>query len=196
VRINDKYEKARDLFIENRGSRDLMLDNKCLEEYEQLKIPKEMECVWKDEFIKDRFIKASSQGIKVIDLICGVCLIAGYYGNYSDYQRILSIKDLYLKDSDMFEYIMFFDKVLDSIRILIRNNDMPNESKLKIVCKFEAMLNETISKKVSVPDKTFNTITCKYGIEPKKNFLNNKLNKIINEVKGIKMELSNFAKHF
>ena len=125
------FDRAKDIFIENRGSQDLMLDNGCLDEYTQFKVSKGMEYAWKDEFIEDQFNKASSHSIRFADLVCGVCLMAGYYGNQSDYQKIFSIRHLYLNGLDMIDYIMYLNKVLDSIRIMLRNNEMTIESKLE-----------------------------------------------------------------
>ncbi|HHY27469.1 MAG TPA: hypothetical protein GX523_12155 [Desulfitobacterium dehalogenans] len=117
--MRDTYEKARAIFIENLGSRGLMLDNHCLQEYEQFKVPKEVECLWKDECIADQF-------------------------------------------------------------------DMNLKSKLQIIHEFESILNETIREKDLIPDQLVDSITRKYGIEPKRDFTNSRLNEILNEVRGLK----------
>lgn len=187
------FDRAKEIFIENLGSQNLMCDNGCLEEYLQYNVPKEMEYAWKDEFIEDQFSKASTGMITIDDLIRHVCIMAGFYGNQSDYKRIFGIKRLYLNGSDMFRYVRYLDIVLDSIRDMLRHNEITLEPKLEIVSDFEDIIDEIINGKDNIEDKTYHRIAQKYGLGIRENYNMTNLRKINDEVKGIKQSLANLT---
>jgi hypothetical protein len=190
--MSNLNDRAREIFLDNRGNRELMKENKSLKEYEKYKISKDMEITWKNEYINEQFIKADAQSIDVIQLVNNICGIIISFKDYSDYKKLLSIKNKYLTESDIFEQIMYFKKVIDSmLSILTLNNAITNKAKLEMACELEAMIIETINKKDDMPDKLYKDISKRYGLETKVDYSNTTLSRINNEVKQIKMTLLN-----
>lgn len=176
--------EAKELYMSNLGSRELMKDNNCLNKYLQYQISEGTETTWKNELTEAQFNKTESKSLGVFDLIHNVSMIASNYGDYSDYKKLFSIRDMYLKGSDFFEYCLYFEKVLGSISHLISSN-MDRNLKLELIYEFEKMLTDIISDTGNIPDKSFYDITDKYGMDHKPNYVNDKIADIYNTVRAI-----------
>lgn len=180
-------ERAKYLFLKYLGNRENMKEDNCLEEYEKFKIPTDLEIEWKNEFIHEQFIKADLKDIKVNQLISNLCGILYSFKEVCDVKKLLSIKEKYLREADLFEQVTYFQKALNAMLIVTdSNNDISREAKLELVCELEDMLKQTINQEGCLPDKLYEKITQKYGVENKSNYIITKLTGIYDLVSEIK----------
>jgi hypothetical protein len=185
--MSEVNEKAKYIFLIHMGNGENMQENNCLEEYEQFNISRDAEANWKNEFLHEQFTKVDTKTIPVAQLIGSVCSAIDTFKDYSDYKKLLSVKTKYLREADIFEQMLYFQKAFNSlIAILDSDNTMSAPAKLDILCEFEDMLTETINQESRLPDKILEKLTNKYGLESKPNHTITKLIGIHNSVKSIK----------